>query len=1156
MEDNNNSANKRHKSSSGQTQTDEDKEYENRMTGWPGDESVALLTKGEISIAEQQTMNTISSNPTPNRPASGQHLEQQQPEGTTTKVEHEQHRLFETTTTKPKRYVGSDEDESLVRWPPPTPSAIHEARGQRGRPNEEDANTVIISSTIPSHSGPSLDLTATKGRSSNERLNNHDHVDVDDDTTARGLHLQNPFAFGLQKCSGRSGRGGGGGDDDHDNVLWGQVQTNTNNNYNDNTTNELSLTSNKNNNIPASYYFHQTSDGSAGTSSLLVNDNQLGSMIKSEPPSHGIISALDREQAMMASHQGTEIDTTTCSPRSDTRLEAHDHTRDGESVDKKHPSTRSPVVQSAAINNNINADRTSQQHFDSSSRPSKGNGQSSSSSVSVPDPKSLVSSSSQYSNSNPSAFKSEIGIDCSGNLLISESNSSSTTDTTRETPSRFLTHQRSLVTDRNYLNQSISIKSSNEDKDERAQSAEADSHQSTISRTINQNPHPSEEELATTVKMNQKGQTNDFHQHQDINNCYSAATTTRSIRQQESSSQDQARSHNNNHNPERQSHQGLNDIISSSTTTTNKMESNHKNSRSLPSIGRKTWKSAARSERSYQSATNSSAIPLNLNSTSNFISSSACPTNHQAHVPHHDISSSRAQCRMRNNNNNNESQPKQHNQMNNRSQKQPTKDNQQQQAKDNLSKSSSYYQAANNYIRKISSSNRSNSISNELNINNNNSQQQPLASFNGQTRCILNVGGVKHEVLWSTLLKQPKTRLWRLAYTLCYLLKLPNSIGRQLSDCHSTTKWSDTNQLEESLKLRFSGPPITRRPEPQILRDPYGLEKQEQHRGLRDQEELAQLYHEKQSEGAEIIVGRDSLGRQSSSTMLRLLQSASSKSQSHLPETRVNNDPSGATLVSLKPSGVGKNSQSRRLSSMSQGANCSRQRLSSIESVCSIELEQQEATIESQSSPSKPEDPIETQPEKLNHRTPKHQHQPFSTNNEPGSQIPESSSSLSNSNNNGMEQQQQQADKCTCSPIILKSIEKCCDDYDLTTNEFYFDRQVRSFSCILDFYRTGKLHLADDLCVMSFKDDLDYWEIEDYNLDSCCQQRYHQRRDNVFEEMKKELESLKEHDEELFGSSQWQRYQKFVWDLLEKPQTSLAARVSCQIVEPFDSQAN
>lgn len=82
------------------------------------------------------------------------------------------------------------------------------------------------------------------------------------------------------------------------------------------------------------------------------------------------------------------------------------------------------------------------------------------------------------------------------------------------------------------------------------------------------------------------------------------------------------------------------------------------------------------------------------------------------------------------------------------------------------------------------------------------------------------------------------------------------------------------------------------------------------------------------------------------------------------------------------------------------------------------------------------------------------------------------------------------------------------------------------------------------MCVLAFSDDLEYWGVDELYLESCCQHKYHQRKEHVHEEMRKEAESLRQREEEEFGDGKCAQYQKYVWDMLEKPNTSFAARVS------------
>ena len=120
------------------------------------------------------------------------------------------------------------------------------------------------------------------------------------------------------------------------------------------------------------------------------------------------------------------------------------------------------------------------------------------------------------------------------------------------------------------------------------------------------------------------------------------------------------------------------------------------------------------------------------------------------------------------------------------------------------------------------------------------------------------------------------------------------------------------------------------------------------------------------------------------------------------------------------------------------------------------------------------------------------------------------------------------------------------DSYDICiVQSFPFScRHPGIFSCILNFYRTGRLHIMDDMCVHDFTEDLQYWGIDPIWLELCCESKYTTRKKFIKETMEKEKayqEACKDEVED-FGPSKLAVYQQVLWDTLEKPHKSLLAK--------------
>lgn len=135
--------------------------------------------------------------------------------------------------------------------------------------------------------------------------------------------------------------------------------------------------------------------------------------------------------------------------------------------------------------------------------------------------------------------------------------------------------------------------------------------------------------------------------------------------------------------------------------------------------------------------------------------------------------------------------------------------------------------------------------------------------------------------------------------------------------------------------------------------------------------------------------------------------------------------------------------------------------------------------------------------------------------------------------------------RCSSKEAILE----LCDDFSPSETEYYFDRSPSFFCYVLNFYLTGKMHLMDGLCVVSFVQEIEYWGIQERHLDLCCSSRFldlmeHQRSDELQSSgsSAEELPAL-EDNMATFEGSCCADVRRSVWLRLENPGFSTSAKV-------------
>nr|XP_035127309.1 LOW QUALITY PROTEIN: potassium voltage-gated channel subfamily G member 2 [Callithrix jacchus] len=122
---------------------------------------------------------------------------------------------------------------------------------------------------------------------------------------------------------------------------------------------------------------------------------------------------------------------------------------------------------------------------------------------------------------------------------------------------------------------------------------------------------------------------------------------------------------------------------------------------------------------------------------------------------------------------------------------------------------------------------------------------------------------------------------------------------------------------------------------------------------------------------------------------------------------------------------------------------------------------------------------------------------------------------------------------------------RVCDDYDVSRDEFFFDRSPCAFRAIVALLRAGKLRLLRGPCALAFRDELAYWGIDEARLERCCLRRLRRREEEAAEARAEPAERGAQGSpaRALGPRGRLQRGRRRLRDVVDNPHSGLAGKL-------------